>query len=130
MPTSARGGRMSDGIRERTSGVAAAMIEWRRALHRRPELGFEERETAAFVAARLGELEIPVETGVATTGVVGVLRAPRSARGAILLRADMDALPVQEVAGRTYGSEIPGRMHACGHDGHMAMLLGAAAILS
>jgi len=104
-------------------------VAWRRHLHGRPELGFEEHETAAFVAERLRALGLAVTTGVARTGVVAVLPAAKAARGAVLLRADMDALPVQEVEGRAYGSEIPGRMHACGHDGHMAMLLGAAALL-
>ena len=105
---------------------------WRRALHRMPELGFEERRTAAFVEARLREIGLTeIRTGVAKTGVVATIRASKGNKdGAILLRADMDALPVQEVDGREYGSETPGRMHACGHDGHMAMLLGAAAILS
>jgi amidohydrolase len=105
------------------------LVAWRRTLHGRPELGFEETETAAFVAERLRALGLPVTTGVARTGVVAVLTAGRSARPPVLLRADMDALPIQEVPGRPYGSEIAGRMHACGHDGHMAMLLGAAALL-
>src|SRR4029450_4899366 len=89
-------------------------------------LGFEEHEPSAFVAERLRALGLSVTTGVARTGVVAVLPAAKAARGAVLLRADMDALPVQEVEGREYGSQIPGRMHACGHDGHTAMLLGAA----
>ena len=109
--------------------LAKSLVAWRRHLHGRPELGFEEHETAAFVAERLRALGLTVTTGVAQTGVVAVLPAAKAARGAVLLRADMDALPVQEVPGRAYGSEIPGRMHACGHDGHMAMLLGAAALL-
>jgi len=109
--------------------LARSLVAWRRHLHGRPELGFEEHETAAFVAERLRALGLAVTTGVAQTGVVAVLPAAKAARGAVLLRADMDALPVQEVPGRAYGSEIPGRMHACGHDGHMAMLLGAAALL-
>jgi amidohydrolase len=105
-------------------------VAWRRALHKRPELGFAEHETAAFVAARLRELEIDVKTGVAKTGVVAVLRAKAPSRPPVLLRADMDALPIAETPGRAYGSEIDGKMHACGHDGHMAMLLGAASVLS
>jgi len=109
--------------------LAKSLVAWRRHLHGRPELGFEEHETAAFVAERLRALGLSVTTGVARTGVVAVLPAAKAARGAVLLRADMDALPVQEVEGREYGSQIPGRMHACGHDGHMAMLLGAATLL-
>ncbi len=121
---------MPDPIRDRTAGLVDTMVRWRRALHRRPELGFEEHETAAFVARHLGELGLAVETGVAKTGVVAVLRASAPSRPPVLLRADMDALPIQEIAGRSYGSEIAGRMHACGHDGHMAMLLAAATVLT
>jgi amidohydrolase len=106
------------------------LVAWRRTLHGRPELGFEEAETAAFVAERLRALKLSVTTGVARTGVVAVLEAGKAGRAPVLLRADMDALPIQEVAGRPYGSQIPGRMHACGHDGHMTMLLGAAMLLS
>ena len=109
--------------------LAKSLVAWRRHLHGRPELGFEEHETAAFVAARLRALGLSVTTGVARTGVVAVLPAAQAGRKAVLLRADMDALPIQEVEGREYGSQIPGRMHACGHDGHMTMLLGAATLL-
>ncbi len=121
---------MADELKRRVADLTESLVAWRRALHKRPELGFVEHETAAFVAARLRELEIDVRTGVATTGVVGVLRAKAPSRPPVLLRADMDALPVSEAPGRSYGSEIAGRMHACGHDGHMAMLLGAASVLS
>lgn len=121
---------MADELKRRVAELTESLVAWRRALHKRPELGFVEHETAAFVAARLRELEIDVRTGVATTGVVGVLRAKAPSRPPVLLRADMDALPVSEAPGRSYGSEIAGRMHACGHDGHMAMLLGAASVLS
>ncbi|HUC43755.1 MAG TPA: amidohydrolase [Candidatus Sulfotelmatobacter sp.] len=120
---------MSEGIGERTRALAETLTGWRRTLHERPELGFEERETAAFVAAVLRDMGLAVETGIAKTGVVGALRADTAKRPAVLLRADMDALPIQEVEGRPYGSRVPGQMHACGHDGHMAMLLGAATIL-
>ncbi len=106
------------------------MIEWRRDLHRHPELGFEEHWTAAYVVDRLRTLGLDLRCGVAGTGVVATLRATHPIRSTMLLRADMDALPIREVAGRAYGSEIDGRMHACGHDGHMAMLLGAASILA
>ena len=121
---------MADELKRRVADLTESLVAWRRALHKRPELGFVEHETAAFVAARLREFEIDVRTGVATTGVVGVLRAKAPSRPPVLLRADMDALPVSEAPGRSYGSEIAGRMHACGHDGHMAMLLGAASVLS
>jgi len=121
---------MGDDLKRRVRELSESLTEWRRALHKRPELGFAEHETAAFVAARLRELGADVTTGVARTGVVGVLRAGNARRRPVLLRADMDALPIDEQPGRPYGSEIPGKMHACGHDGHMAMLLGAATVLS
>lgn len=121
---------VDDGIREEVGRLAPRVVEWRRALHRHPELGFEEHRTAAFVEERLRELGLEVHTGLAHTGVAGILRAGRAERAAVLLRADMDALPIQEVEGREYGSEIAGRMHACGHDGHTAMLLGAATLLA
>jgi hippurate hydrolase len=97
----------------------------RHTLHRCPELGFEEMRTADFIANRLLALGYRVHRGMAKTGVVGSLRKGVSKR-AIGLRADMDGLPVTEQSGLAYASEHPGKMHACGHDGHMAMLLGAA----
>jgi amidohydrolase len=121
---------MADDLKRRVEDVSPSLSTWRRALHKRPELGFEEHETAAFVAARLREIGTEVKTGVAKTGVVGVLRAGKARRPPVLLRADMDALPIEETAGRPHGSEIPGKMHACGHDGHMAMMLGAAKVLT
>jgi amidohydrolase len=121
---------MTDDLKRRVKEVSASLVSWRRALHQKPELGFEERETAEFVAARLRESGIDVKTGVARTGVVGLLRAGKAARPPVLLRADMDALPIEEEPGRPYGSEISGKMHACGHDGHMAMMLGAASVLA
>jgi amidohydrolase len=121
---------MADELKRRVQDLSDSLVTWRRAFHRRPELGFAENDTAAFVAERLRGLELQVSTGIAKTGVVGVLRAEKAARPPVLLRADMDALPIAEAPGRSYGSEIAGRMHACGHDGHMAMLLGAASVLS
>jgi amidohydrolase len=106
------------------------MSAWRRDLHQHPELGFEEHRTSAFVADKLRTFGIDeVHTGLAKTGVVGVLKAGSGGR-AIGLRADMDALPIQEPDGRPHGSRTPGRMHACGHDGHTTMLLGAARYLA
>jgi len=118
-----------DDLKDRAERLAGDLVEWRRALHRHPELGFEEHRTAAFVSERLVKLGLDVRTGVGRTGVVGVLHAPDATGPAVLLRSDMDALPVQEVEGREYGSRVPGKMHACGHDGHMAMLIGAATLL-
>ncbi|HEY6610839.1 MAG TPA: M20 aminoacylase family protein [Pseudomonas sp.] len=101
----------------------------RRDLHAHPELGFEEQRTAAKVAQMLREWGYEVHTGIGRTGVVGVLRAGSSARR-LGLRADMDALPIDETGGLPYSSRHPGCMHACGHDGHTAMLLGAARYLA
>ena len=101
------------------------MREWRHHLHAHPETAFEEQATADFVADRLKHFGLDVHTGLAKTGVVGVLSHGSSAR-AIGLRADLDALHIQEATGVPHASRHPGRMHACGHDGHTAMLLGAA----
>ncbi|OWY04508.1 M20 aminoacylase family protein [Thioclava sp. IC9] len=100
------------------------LVEWRHALHRRPELAFEEHETAAFIAAELRRFGLEVHEGLAGTGVIGVLRNGEGPT--VGLRADIDALPISELTGADYASEIPGKMHACGHDGHTTMLLGAA----
>ena len=105
--------------------AAAEMAAIRRDLHAHPELCFQEVRTAEVVAQRLAQWGIPVLRGLGTTGVVGVLRAGDSTR-AIGLRADMDALPMQERNTFAHASQHPGRMHACGHDGHTAMLLAAA----
>ena len=105
--------------------AAAEMAAVRRDLHAHPELCFQEVRTAELVAQRLTQWGIPVLRGLGTTGVVGVLRAGSSTR-AIGLRADMDALPMQERNTFAHASQHPGRMHACGHDGHTAMLLAAA----
>lgn len=106
-----------------------AMRHWRHDLHAHPELGFEEHRTADKVAALLTSFGCEVHRGVGRTGVVGVLKAGHSNRR-IGLRADMDALPVNEANDFAHRSVHPGRMHACGHDGHTAMLLGAAKALA
>jgi len=108
--------------------LAANMTEWRRDFHRNPELGFEEARTSGIVADLLRGWGIAVETGIGVTGVVGSLTGTRAQGGnrAVALRADMDALAMQEATGAAYASTTPGQMHACGHDGHTAMLLGAA----
>lgn len=117
-------------LRQKANELAAQLVAWRRDLHRHPELGLEEHRTAATVARALQELGLEVKTGIAGTGVLGLLRSREPQGRGVLLRADMDALPIQEVAGREYGSTVAGRMHACGHDGHTAMLLGAATLLA
>ncbi len=101
------------------------LVAWRRDLHAHPELAFDERRTSDLVAQRLADFGIEVHRGLATTGVVGVLRGAPGNR-AIGLRADMDALPMQEDNDFGHRSRNAGRMHACGHDGHTTMLLGAA----
>jgi hippurate hydrolase len=106
------------------------MTGWRRDLHTHPEFGFEEKRTAAFVAAKLREFGLDdVAEGVGGTGVVGTLKRGSGNR-AIALRADMDALRITEHSTAAYRSQNPGIMHACGHDGHTTMLLGAAKLLA
>lgn len=113
-------------IVNRIAEFAEHMTAWRRHLHARPELAYEEVETARFVAGKLREFGVDeVHEGLARTGVVGVLRG-RAPGASIGLRADMDALPIHERSGKPWASVVPGKMHACGHDGHTAMLLGAA----
>ena len=102
---------------------------WRRHLHRHPETAFEEHATGDFVAAVLEEAGYEVVRGVGGTGLVASMTKGVSPRS-VGLRADMDGLPITEVEGREHGSSVPGRMHACGHDGHMAMVLGAATVLA
>jgi hippurate hydrolase len=105
------------------------MTAWRRDIHAHPELGFEENRTADIVAGKLEEFGLEVHRGLATTGVVGSLRVGNSQK-TIGLRADMDALPIVEGNTFDYRSRHDGKMHACGHDGHTTMLLGAARYLS
>ncbi|ESZ48998.1 MULTISPECIES: amidohydrolase [unclassified Mesorhizobium] len=106
------------------------MTGWRRDLHAHPEFGFEEKRTAAFVAAKLREFGLDdVAEGVGGTGVVGTLKRGSGNR-AIALRADMDALRITEQSATAHRSQNPGIMHACGHDGHTTMLLGAAKLLA
>ncbi|HPA46939.1 MAG TPA: amidohydrolase [bacterium] len=105
------------------------LIRLRRDFHRHPEPAFQEERTAAVVAAYLRDLGLPVQSGIAQTGVVGLIEGKKPGR-TLLLRADMDALPVEEANEIDYRSEVPGRMHACGHDGHTAILLGVARVLA
>ena len=107
------------------------MKEWRRHIHANPEMLFDTVETAAYVVDRLTEFGVDqIETGIGRTGVVGIIRGNGGDGPVIGLRADMDALPIQEVRDLPYKSKNPGVMHACGHDGHTTMLLGAAKDLS
>jgi hippurate hydrolase len=107
----------------------ARVLAWRRELHRIPETAFTEHATARHVAGVLTDLGFDVVTGVGGTGVVGSLSHGNSGR-AVALRCELDALPIAEGSGLDYASTHPGVMHACGHDGHMAMVLGAAAALA
>ena len=115
--------------------VIPEVKDWRHDLHAHPELGYEEEWTSNFVAEKLESFGIEVHRGLGKTGVVGVLKGIKANQGgggnkAIGLRADMDALPMIEENNFVYKSKFDGRMHACGHDGHTAMLLGAAKVLS
>ena len=100
-------------------------VSWRRHLHRHPELAFHEKRTSDFIAAQLSQSGLVVHRGLAGTGVVGTLKRGTSRR-TIAIRADMDGLPIQEKSGAAYASDTAGMMHACGHDGHVAMALAAA----
>ena len=114
---------------EPPASLIEKVIAFRRDFHRHPELGFEENRTAGIVADRLRELGYEVHTGIATTGVVGVLHGSAPGK-TIMLRADMDALPMDEENTVEYRSTHPQAMHACGHDGHVAILLGAAELIA
>ncbi len=119
-------------VRNRFAELLPEIAAWRRDLHANPELLFDCHRTSAFVAERLRAFGCDeVATGIAGTGVVGVIRGRSTASGRVVgLRADMDALPILEATGLPHASTVPGRMHACGHDGHTAMLLGAAKYLA
>ncbi len=116
-------------VHNRIAASADEMAEWRRDIHRHPELGFEEHRTSEMVAQKLAEWGVEVTRGIAGTGLVGTLRNGVSGR-AVGLRADMDALPMEEANDFEHRSANPGAMHACGHDGHTTMLLGAAKYLA
>lgn len=117
-------------LRDAVDEILPGVIADRRHLHEHPELGFEEVETSRFVAERLGSLGVEdVQTGIAKTGVTGLIRGGRGPGKTVLLRADMDALPILEENDVPYVSRHAGVMHACGHDGHTAVLLGVARLL-
>jgi hippurate hydrolase len=118
-------------ILNRAAEMHDEVAGWRRHLHQTPELNYDVFKTAAFVAERLREFGCDeVVPGIGRTGVVGIIRGSLGPGRAVGLRADMDALPINEQSGKPYASTIPGKMHACGHDGHTAMLLGAAKYLA
>ncbi len=117
-------------ILARAQALSDQIIAWRRDIHQHPELGFEEYRTAGLVADELRELGYEVQTGVGKTGVVARIGEAREGAPVIAIRADMDALPVHELNDVPYVSKTAGKMHACGHDSHTAMLLGAARIFN
>jgi amidohydrolase len=115
---------------DRITSFADDLVAIRRDFHAHPEIGFEEQRTSAIVADLLGSWGIEVHRGVGKTGVVGILKGRGTSPRRIGLRADMDALPIEEATNLPYRSTRPGTMHACGHDGHTTMLLGAARYLA
>ena len=119
----------ADAVLPAVHAIAPEMVQLRRHLHAHPELAYQEFATSALVASRLAEWGYEVHRGLAGTGVVGTLKRGHGARR-LALRADMDALPIQEATGLPYASRNAGRMHACGHDGHTAILLAAARCLA
>src|SRR5689334_25110459 len=116
-------------LREDADAIQAELVELRRSLHREPEIGTDLPLTQAKLLAELDGLPLEITTGTALSSVTAVLRGGRPGP-AVLLRGDMDALPVTEESGLGYASEAPGRMHACGHDIHTAALAGAARLLA
>ena len=120
---------MDKALKEKIAGMRDWLIEIRRTIHSHPELGFEEVETSKLISAWLERFGLDVKKGVAKTGVVGLLRGGESGK-TVALRADMDALPIDEATGVPYASKIKGKMHACGHDAHVTILLGVAKFFS
>jgi amidohydrolase len=118
-----------NGIEKLAEKYNGKVVEWRRTIHNHPELSTQEEKTAALVAEILTELGLEVKRNVGGHGVVGLLKGKKPGK-TVGLRADMDALPMQEETGLPFASAVPGVMHACGHDTHTAMLLGAACVLS
>src|SRR5277367_6901182 len=118
-------------IVNRIAALTDEIAAWRHDFHEHPELLYEVHRTAGIVAERLKEFGCDeVVTGIGRTGVVGVIKGRGDGNRAIGLRADMDALPIHEATAKPHASEVEGKMHACGHDGHTTMLLGAAKYLS
>ena len=121
-------------ISQKIKSIHKEVTSWRQNLHSNPELAYEEKWTSNFIIKKLKSFNIEVHEGIGKTGVVGVLKGVGSDRNignrSLALRADMDALPIKEENNLSYKSIVDGKMHACGHDGHVAMLLGAAKILS
>ena len=119
-------------VKNRFAELHDEITAWRRDLHEHPEILFETHRTSAIVAEKLKEFGCDeIVTGIGRTGVVGVIKGRTNTSGKVIgMRADMDALPMPEETGLPYASKTPGAMHACGHDGHTAMLLGAAIVIT
>lgn len=120
---------MKEKIEQLAEKHLGRIMEVRRELHRFPELGFKEFKTAEIIKKELDRIGIPYDSGIAVTGIVGLIKGKKDGK-TVLLRADIDALPIDEESSCEFKSEIAGNMHACGHDGHAAGLLGAAMILN
>jgi amidohydrolase len=119
----------TDRIRGEIRELQGQLVAWRRSLHQQPELGFEELITADFIVSKLQEWQIPHQRGIAKTGIVATIEGNRAGK-VLAIRADMDALPIQEANEVPYRSQHDGKMHACGHDGHVAITLGTAYYLA
>jgi|AntAceMinimDraft_16_1070373.scaffolds.fasta_scaffold10769_3 amidohydrolase len=116
-------------IREKINAIYPKLVSIRRDIHKYPELGFEEKRTGEIIVEILEELDFKIYKGIAKTGIIGQLKGKKTGP-TIAFRADMDALPIQEKNNISYASKVPGKMHACGHDGHVSILLGAAKIFA
>ncbi|WP_430816655.1 M20 metallopeptidase family protein [Carboxylicivirga sp. RSCT41] len=121
---------MQSRIKELTKQYLSQIIDIRRHIHQHPELSFEEHQTSAFIQEKLRNMDIPFKAGFVKTGIIGYLKGKNPGKRTIALRADMDALPIQESGNLEFTSRNEGVMHACGHDAHTAALLGAAMVLN
>ena len=117
-------------VNDKIGAMMEEMTQWRHALHACPETAFQEKETSDYVAEKLLSFGLDIHRGLAGTGIVSTIKRGRGSLPAIGLRSDMDALDITEATGLSYASRNEGKMHACGHDGHMSMLLGAAKYLA
>ena len=114
-------------IKKKIEQITPEMLKWRHSIHSKPEIAYQEKDTSDFISKKLSEFGIEVHEGIGKTGVVGIIKGKNSnSERAIGIRADMDALPMTEKTNLPYTSKNEGAMHACGHDGHSTMLLGAA----
>ena len=118
-------------IKQKIEQITPAMIRWRHSIHEKPEVAYQEKDTSDFISKKLSEFGIEVHQGLGKTGIVGIIKGKNSnSKKTIGIRADMDALPMTEKTNLPYASKNEGSMHACGHDGHSTMLLGAAKYLA